>query len=325
MNQIMSMQSAPVARSSGFEPSTFAELLKFADIISRTDMVPKDYRDKPGNIVVAVQWGREIGLAPMQALQNISSVNGRPAVWGDAALALCLNSPTCESVDETLEGEGDAMEARCEAKRRGHAKPKVGTFSVADAKKANLWGKAGPWQQYPKRMLQQRARGFALRDAFPDVLRGLVTVEEAQDIPPEPVAERQTAPRRAPAQIAHEAAVTPTLDLPGEHAPAPVGSLLEVAEQTQAASAPDRQRQAADRLLARISALKTETELNALEADDAVKVGRARLRSELNVEIEDALAAAFDRLADQAADTGESFPGDDVPPAPVAESAEAAS
>jgi hypothetical protein len=52
---------------------------------------------------------------------------------------------------------------------------------VEDAKRASLWGKSGPWTQYPKRMLQLRARGFALRDAFPDILRGLVTAEEAQD------------------------------------------------------------------------------------------------------------------------------------------------
>jgi hypothetical protein len=72
-------------------------------------------------------------------------------------------------------------------------------FTVADAKKAGLWGKTGPWTQYPKRMLQMRARGFALRDAFPDVLKGLVTAEEAQDYPAtqpahEPVVVRQQAP-----------------------------------------------------------------------------------------------------------------------------------
>jgi hypothetical protein len=59
----------------------------------------------------------------------------------------------------------------------------VTQFSVADAVRAGLWGKSGPWTQYPKRMLQLRARGFALRDAFPDVLKGLVTAEEAQDYP----------------------------------------------------------------------------------------------------------------------------------------------
>ena len=47
--------------------------------------------------------------------------------------------------------------------------------------KAGLWAKSGPWTQYPKRMMQMRARGFALRDKFADALGGLITVEEAQD------------------------------------------------------------------------------------------------------------------------------------------------
>jgi hypothetical protein len=58
-------------------------------------------------------------------------------------------------------------------------------FSVADAKKASLWGKAGPWQSYPDRMLQMRARGFGLRDKFADALRGLSIAEEAMDIAPD--------------------------------------------------------------------------------------------------------------------------------------------
>jgi hypothetical protein len=119
----------------------------------------------------------------MQSLQSIACINGRPSVWGDAALALVIGSPVCEYVRETVDGEGDAMVATCEAKRRGYEKASVVRFSVADAKKAGLWGKTGPWTQYSRRMLQMRARGFALRDAFPDVLRGLVTAEEAQDYP----------------------------------------------------------------------------------------------------------------------------------------------
>jgi hypothetical protein len=56
---------------------------------------------------------------------------------------------------------------------------------MEDAKRAGLAGKQGPWQQYPKRMLQMRARAFALRDVFPDVLRGVYVAEEAADMPPE--------------------------------------------------------------------------------------------------------------------------------------------
>jgi hypothetical protein len=91
-----------------------------------------------------------------------------------------------------MEGEGDSLTAVCEAKRQGYPAPSVSRFSVTDAKKASLWGKTGPWTQYPSRMLQLRARGFALRNAFADALRGLVTAEEAQDYPtqPEPVVVR---------------------------------------------------------------------------------------------------------------------------------------
>jgi hypothetical protein len=131
--------------------------------------------------LLAIQHGAELGLSPMQSLQSIAVVNGRPSVYGDTALAVCKGSPVCEWVRETIEGEGDHMVAVCQAKRRGDAQPVESRFGVAEAKKANLWGKGGPWTQYPRRMLQMRARGFALRDAFPDVLRGLVTAEEAAD------------------------------------------------------------------------------------------------------------------------------------------------
>jgi hypothetical protein len=91
----------------------------------------------------------------------------------------------CEDVEEYFEGEGTPNPiAVCVAKRKGR-KPVVAKFSVEDAKRAGLWAKQGPWSAYPKRMMQMRARGFALRDAFPDVLKGLITAEEAQDYPDE--------------------------------------------------------------------------------------------------------------------------------------------
>ena len=164
--------------------TTFQELMRFADMAAGSDLMPRDYKGKPGNIVIAVQMGSELGLSPMQALQNIAVIQGRPSVWGDALLGLVRNSPKCQDVAEAMTGEGAARPATCTIKRVG-ASDTIRTFSVADAKKAGLWGKQGPWQQYPDRMLAMRARGFACRDAFPDVLRGLISAEEAQDIPPD--------------------------------------------------------------------------------------------------------------------------------------------
>ena len=167
------------------EPTTLQEAMKFSDILASSTMVPRDFQGKPGNVLVAIQWGREVGLGPLQALQNIAVINGRPSIWGDAALALVRGHPDCLSVQEGVEGEGEARQGWCEVTRRGE-QPQRRTFSVVDAKRAGLLNKPGPWTQYPDRMLQLRARGFAIRDVFPDALRGVMTREEAEDTPPEP-------------------------------------------------------------------------------------------------------------------------------------------
>jgi hypothetical protein len=170
----------------GLALASFDDAYRFATMVAKSDFAPKDFKGKPESCLLAIQHGSEIGLSPMQSLQNIACINGRPAIWGDAALALCLASPVCDGIHELIEGDGDNMTAVCQTSRKGKDANVVGRFSVADAKRAGLWGKSGPWTQYPRRMLQLRARGFALRDAFPDVLKGLVTAEEAQDYPTTP-------------------------------------------------------------------------------------------------------------------------------------------
>jgi hypothetical protein len=114
----------------------------------------------------------------MQSLQNIAVINGRPSVWGDAMKALVMAHHSCEWIKEVFDDA--TMAATCVCKRKGQPEQSM-RFSKKDAESAGLWGKQGPWKQYPKRMLQMRARGFALRDVWPDVLRGLITSEEAGD------------------------------------------------------------------------------------------------------------------------------------------------
>lgn len=169
----------------GFAPATLTEAIQFSEMLANSSMVPKAYQGKPQDILVCVQWGYEMGLPPMQALQAIAVINGKPSLWGDGLMALVQASPVCEDVQEYFEDEGTSNPvAVCVAKRKNRS-PVTVRFSVEDARRAGLWGKQGPWQAYPKRMMQMRARGFALRDAFPDVLKGLITAEEAQDYPDE--------------------------------------------------------------------------------------------------------------------------------------------
>lgn len=197
----------------GLALASFDDALRFAKTASESAFVPKEFRGKPAECMLAVQKGAEVGLQPLESLQSIAVINGRPCIWGDAAMALVQASPVCEYVTERIEGEGESMVAICEAKRRGYPTPTVVRFSVADAKKAGLWGKQGPWVQYPSRMLALRARGFALRNAFADALRGLITAEEAQDYPtpaatPVRVTQPEPTPEPQPVKSASDADMT---------------------------------------------------------------------------------------------------------------------
>ena len=172
-------------QNSGFmQVNTLEGAMKCADIIASSSFCPKGMMGKPGDVLVALQMGQELGLRPMQALQNIAVINGRPSLWGDAMLAVCRRSPDWEYIKEDFDDTNKV--AICTVKRRNEPEI-VRTFSYDDAKQANLLNKEGPWKQYPKRMCQLRARGFALRDGYADELRGIISKEEAEDMPREKI------------------------------------------------------------------------------------------------------------------------------------------
>ena len=170
-------------KPSGFlNPKTVDEALMIADRLSKSSMIPDEYRGKPDNILVALELGAEVGLGPMQSLQNISVIGQRPAIWGDAMLALVVGSGWCEDINEWFDDE--TKTAHCRVKRIDHSSPRETTFSFEDAKSAGLYPsqkKFSVWQTQPKRMAQMRARSFALRDVFPDVLKGIARLQLADE------------------------------------------------------------------------------------------------------------------------------------------------
>lgn len=162
-------------------PGSLTELMEWAEFVQRSQLVPKNFFGKPADIVTAVQFGAEVGLSPMQALQGVALINGKAGLYGDAFLGVAISGPAYVRHKEWFEGEGETLTAHAAFWRKGNPDPFVAAFSVADAKRARLWSKSGPWTEYPRRMLQMRARGFAARDAFPDSLRGIQLAEELMD------------------------------------------------------------------------------------------------------------------------------------------------
>jgi hypothetical protein len=184
----MSTELVVSERKQGFmECTTLEQAIRVSEIIAASNFCPANLKGKPGDILICLQFGQEVGLKPMASIQNIAPINGRPSIWGDAMIALCQQSPDCEYINEYFDDK--SMVATCTVKRKNHAEH-TKSFSQEKAKEANLWKKAGPWTQYPERMLQMRARGFALRDKFSDVLKGLIIKEEAEDYPTEQINHR---------------------------------------------------------------------------------------------------------------------------------------
>jgi hypothetical protein len=178
----------------GVQLHGFEDSLRASKVIVASGTAPRslfaDGVDPVAAVWAVIQLGAEVGLTPMASVQNIALINGRPGLYGPAMLAVVEASGKLESIEEWIEGEGDARTAYCRVKRIGRP-AHTASFAVADSKRAGLWDKRGkngsltPWQQYPDRMLMMRARSFALKDRFPDVLMGLGqgSAEELADIP----------------------------------------------------------------------------------------------------------------------------------------------
>ena len=172
------------AKITGIIPTNIEEVFRLATAISKSGMAPRGM-DKPEQLTVAILHGLEIGLPPMMSINKIAVVNGRPTLWGDAVPALLW------AKGFKLREWADDTTAYCEVTRPDQTKIER-SFSEVDARKAGLWGKAGPWTQYPGRMLQMRARGLASRDGAADALSGLYLAEEMQDAPPIDLTPRKT-------------------------------------------------------------------------------------------------------------------------------------
>ena len=163
-------------------PQGMTEIKEFCAMVSKSNIVPKEYIGKPENVFVACLKGMDLGLKPLQALECIAVINGKTSLYGDAYLAIARGSGKVESYKEEIIGEGLNMKAVVHVKRRGE-EVNISEYTANDAKVAGLWGKSGPWTLHPKRMLTMKARNFALRAAFADLFLGMeYSAEELMEV-----------------------------------------------------------------------------------------------------------------------------------------------
>lgn len=175
-------------------PKNLKEAMDLAKLIADSDLAPAGFKGKAGNVLIAVQMGAEIGVSPMQAIQNIAVINGKPSIYGDMGKALLLKKG-CRIEERDIKEIKAKSEAWCKITRPDGSPPTIRTYSIDNAKEAGLWGKQGPWMTNTYRQMAWRAFWFAARDGAADMLRGLAGVEEVRDyIDVEPEEEKELPP-----------------------------------------------------------------------------------------------------------------------------------
>jgi len=284
MSNIVPMQQP----RNGFlmQPETLDQAMRLAEMLSGSNLVPKAYQGKPADVLVACQWGAEIGLQPLQALQNIAVINNIPAVWGDAVVALVRASGQCEYIKQ--EYDDATRTATCRVKRKGQPE-EVRTFSYEDANLAGHLNKQ-TYKANLKRMLSVRARAFALRDVFADVLKGLKVAEEVEDYAEEREINPAPAPQAKP--VSRAAAV---LDKVRKHTPEPV-----IEQQPEPAAMDDATLAQLNDLIGMLAQSESLNELNDVaqqihalgqlpadikaKASDAYRVNNARIKAAMAAE-----------------------------------------
>lgn len=148
----------------------WGQLEKLAGTLAKSALVPDSLRGKPGDILVTLMTGAELGLQPMQALRSIVVVKGRPTLSADLMVSLVKQrKDVCEYLRLV---KSTPEEAVYEAKRVGEPQPTPMAFTMQDATRAGLAG-SDTYRKYPAAMLRARCASAICRAVFPDLCMGL--------------------------------------------------------------------------------------------------------------------------------------------------------
>ena len=155
------------------DEGSLTTMIKFVDHLKSNGALPSG--ETSGQLLMKLQAAKDMGLTPTQAINGIGFVNGKLTVYGSAAASLMIKH---NYKLEWLESSATTAKVKVSKDDRSHEE----TYTIEDARKANLATKPGPWTQYPKDMLRWKALSRARNFFCPEVAGGMPVHEDYQDI-----------------------------------------------------------------------------------------------------------------------------------------------
>lgn len=160
-----------------FQENNFQKMIEAAERFSQSGLVPYALKGKPQDILIILQMGQELGLQPMQSLNEINVIQGRPSASTKSMLGLIRSKFPNAYIKITQDEKRTTCEMRRDKKDEDGF---TSVWDIARAAKMNLLEKDN-WKKQPLTMLSWRSIAEAARMVFPDVIMNLYTPDEATD------------------------------------------------------------------------------------------------------------------------------------------------
>lgn len=164
----------------------FENAQRIAKALASSQLVPKEYQGQSGlpNVLVAMEISGRMGLSPLQVMQNLHIIHGRPSWSSQFIIAMVNGCGRFSPLDFVIEGDGDLQGCFAVATELATGKELKGPkITIAMAKKEGWFNKTGSkWQSFPELMLRYRAASFWGRLYVPEFLVGIKTQEEVLEI-----------------------------------------------------------------------------------------------------------------------------------------------
>lgn len=166
------------------DTNAFADAQRMVMPLSKSTMIPKDYQNNVPNCMVAMEMSNRLNKSILMVMQNTNIIHGKPGLGSSFVIALINSSGRfADPLDFNVEGEGESMSCYAFTKRQDGREIKGPRITWQMAKAEGWTTKSGSkWATMPELMFQYRAAAFFGRLHCPDILMGMQTVDEIQDI-----------------------------------------------------------------------------------------------------------------------------------------------
>lgn len=183
-------QTTELATNSVWEnKDAFNQILRAADMLSKTSIIPQSYQNKPQDCFVAIEMANRMGVSPMVVMQNMYVVKGKPSWAGQACTMLINSCGKFKDVKHIYTGEKGKPNRGCyvTATRISDGSQVDGVEVTMQMAQSEGWTSNSKWRNMPELMLAYRASAFFARVYCPEAMMGVQTAEEVYDADSTPI------------------------------------------------------------------------------------------------------------------------------------------